>query len=231
MICPYCSQAIHFKPATESRVYANETNIARLMNDPICNGIWVTEGFCPACNGFMVFLLEGNYDSRSGDLEKAAQTMLYPKTRSAKTLPAEIPQEYRDEFAEAFSVLDSSPKASAALSRRLLQNILQNHYGIKKKSLADEIKEFTMQSDIPSHLANAVDAVRQIGNFAAHPSKDVNTGAIVNVEPDEAEWLIDVLEALLDYAFVFPARLERQKQKLNEKLAAIGKPLLQQHHT
>jgi hypothetical protein len=189
------------------------------------------EGFCPACNGFMVFLLEGNYDNRSGDLEEAMQTMLYPKTRSAKSLPNEIPQEYRSEFSEAFSVLDSSPKASAALSRRLLQNILQNHYNIKKKRLADEIREFVTRNDIPSHLANAVDAIRQVGNFAAHPSKDVNTGTIVDVEPDEAEWLIDVLEALLDYTFVFPARLERQKQKLNEKLAAIGKPLLQQNNS
>jgi hypothetical protein len=79
---------------------------------------------------------------------------------------------------------------------------------------------------VPSIIAEAVDAVRQVGNFAAHPMKDINTGAIVQVEPGEAEWSLDVLRGLFDYFFIQPARLQRRKNELNNKLQALGKPLL-----
>jgi hypothetical protein len=77
-------------------------------------------------------------------------------------------------------------------------------------------------------LTEAVDAVRQVGNFAAHAIKDQHTGEIVPVEPGEAEWLLDVLESLFDYVFVQPVRLAKRKETLNHKLAAAGKPALKQ---
>ena len=73
-------------------------------------------------------------------------------------------------------------------------------------------------------MTDAVDAIRNVGNFAAHPLKDTNTGQIVDVEPGEAEWLLEVLEALFDFTFVQPKRLDERKKKLNEKLQALGKP-------
>jgi hypothetical protein len=78
--------------------------------------------------------------------------------------------------------------------------------------------------DVPSYLAQAIDAVRNIGNFAAHPLKDTNTGEIIEVESGEAEWLLEVLEALFDFAFIQPIRLEQKKSALNQKLESIGKP-------
>ena len=77
---------------------------------------------------------------------------------------------------------------------------------------------------LPSHLAGAIDAIRNLGNFAAHPLKDTNTGEIVDVEPGEAEWLLDVLEQLFDFYFVQPEVLGRKRDELNEKLEAAGKP-------
>lgn len=117
-----------------------------------------------------------------------------------------------------------SPKASAALTRRLLQNILREQFNIKEKNLVKEIELFTSKSDIPSYIADAVDAVRQIGNIAAHPSKDLNTGEIVPVEKNEAEWLIEVIEQLFDFVFIQPKKLEKRKQELNLKLEKLGKP-------
>jgi hypothetical protein len=102
--------------------------------------------------------------------------------------------------------------------------MLREQMQIKAASLAQEIEEFIHKSGVPSHLADAVDAVRQIGNFAAHPLKNSNTGELVEVEPGEAEWLLDVLEAMFDFAFVQPERLKRRKERLNEKLQAMGKP-------
>lgn len=75
----------------------------------------------------------------------------------------------------------------------------------------------------PSHLAKSVDAIRNIGNFSAHPSKSKSTGEIVPVEPHEAEWTLDVLESLFDFFYVQPAILARKRDALNAKLAEIGK--------
>lgn len=96
--------------------------------------------------------------------------------------------------------------------------------GSEDHSLASEIEEFIQRADVPSYLSGAVDAVRSIDNFAAHPSKDKNTGEIANVEPGEAHWLLEVIDALFDFAFVQPKRLEERRNKLNVKLQSMGKP-------
>ena len=63
-----------------------------------------------------------------------------------------------------------------------------------------------------------------IGNFAAHPMKDTNTGAIADVEEGEAELLLETLEIMFDYAFVQPARWSAAKTTINARLRAVGKP-------
>lgn len=55
----------------------------------------------------------------------------------------------------------------------------------------------------------------------------MNTGAIVDVETGEAEWMLDVLESLFDFYFVRPAKLAARKTELNKKLTDVGKEPLQ----
>ena len=50
------------------------------------------------------------------------------------------------------------------------------------------------------------------------------TGQIVDVEPGEAEWNLDVLESMFDFYYVEPARIQSRKAALNAKLASAGKP-------
>lgn len=129
-----------------------------------------------------------------------------------------------DDYNEACLVLGDSPKASAALSRRCLQHLLRDHAKVKPSNLVSEIEEFTKQPGIPSHLVEVVDAVRNIGNFAAHPMKTTSTGEVLPVEPGEAEWNLESLEALLDFFFVQPALMKRKRDELNKKLKSAGKP-------
>jgi hypothetical protein len=91
-------------------------------------------------------------------------------------------------------VLPDSEKASAALSRRCLQHLLREKAGIKPGNLANEIQQVLDSKQLPSHLADDLDAIRNIGNFATHPLKSTNTGEIVEVEPHEAEWLLNLVE-------------------------------------
>jgi hypothetical protein len=87
-----------------------------------------------------------------------------------------------------------------------------------------EIDELLSRKTLPSHIADAIDAIRQIGNFAAHPIKETQTGSIADVEAGEAEWTLEVLEALFDFYSVQPAILEAKKNALNKKLSDAGKP-------
>ena len=101
-----------------------------------------------------------------------------------------------------------------------------DEFKIKKRNLDMEIQEVLDSKILPSHTADALDAVRQIGNFATHPQKSTNTGEILDVEEGEAEWSLDVIESLFDHCFVQPAILKKKREELNKKLKDAGKPLL-----
>ncbi len=127
-----------------------------------------------------------------------------------------------DDYEEAVAVLSKSKQASAALSRRCLQQVLVEKGGAKLKDLTTQIDEVLPK--LPHYLADNVDAVRQVGNFAAHPLKSKSTGEIVKVEQGEAEWLSEVLAELFEFYYVAPAAALAKREALNQKLQDLGKP-------
>ena len=156
--------------------------------------------------------------------ELQSTSLLYPKTQLGRSpISPHVPPRIAEDYKEACLVASDSPKASAALSRRILQTILRETAKVKPGDLADEIQQLLDSGKLPSHLAESIDGVRHIGNFAAHPSKSKSTGEIVDVEPGEAEWLLDTLESLFDFYFVQPAKTAEKRAKLNEKLSELGK--------
>lgn len=154
---------------------------------------------------------------------KTRQTVR-PFASSRPPVPPDVDDLFAKDYNEACLILSLSPKASAALSRRCLQNILREKAGVKKGDLSNEIQQIIDSNSLPSHLSESIDAIRNIGNFAAHPLKSTSTGEIVDVEFGEAEWLLDVLETLFDFYFVQPAILKAKRDALNKKLADLGKP-------
>lgn len=203
-----------------------------LGTDP--EGHWSTFTMnCPSpkCKKIIIEIATGiphkyqNGSIYSTSLEKTnwRQTVI-PFTSSRPPVPSEVEVVFATDYNEACLILNLSPKASAALSRRCLQNILREKSGVKKGDLANEIQQIIDSKSLPSHLSESIDAIRNIGNFAAHPLKSTATGEIIEVEVGEAEWLLDVLEALFDFYFVQPAILKSKREALNKKLADIGKP-------
>jgi hypothetical protein len=146
-----------------------------------------------------------------------------------KTHPSSlVPEPLRTDYIEACTVLEDSPKASAALSRRCLQLLLRDIAKTTQRDLANQIQEVLDRHTLPSHIAESIDAIRAIGNFSAHPIKSTQSGEIVDVEPGEAEWNLDVLESLFDFYIVAPARLRAKREALDKKLAEAGKPPIKQ---
>lgn len=176
---------------------------------------------CPSCGKYIITLEK---KSTAGGVILRDSILAYPKSIARASVSKDVPDEFAQDYKEACLVISDSPKASAALSRRCLQNLLRDKAGVKTSNLNKEIGDVLASKQLPSYLAEGIDAVRNIGNFAAHPIKSTSTGEIVAVEPGEAEWLLDLLEGLFDFYFAQPAELKRKKEALNKKLADAGKP-------
>jgi hypothetical protein len=153
-----------------------------------------------------------------------SERLVYPKAANRQPPSLEVPDDFKRDYLEACLVLPDSAMASAALSRRCLQNILRQKGGFTSRNLAEEIQQAIDSRTLPSHIVDSIDAIRNIGNFAAHPLKSTNTGEIIPVEPGEAEWTLDVIEFLFDFYFVQPALIQKKRAELNKKLSDAGKP-------
>lgn len=218
MICPHCNVGIFFE-AEVQKTY----RIERLESQQ--TGIEVCLGTCPNCRELLVTLRQGYYrwiDSGPELLNSEGERFLYPPTKTIVADPL-IPENYRTSYNEAQSIMRQSPKSSAALSRRLLQQLLRDEYEHLQRDLSKQIDDFLQRSDIPKYIMEEVDAIRNIGNFAAHPLKSSQSGEIVDVEPGEAEWCLEVLNDLLETTFVTPKKREMRRKELNEKLQNLGK--------
>jgi uncharacterized protein DUF4145 len=96
--------------------------------------------------------------------------------------------------------------------------------GHKNKDLANQVKQLLLANVLPQHIHDTVDAIRNFGNFSAHPINDKTTLQIIDVDPQEAEWCLEILGALFDHFYVGPKKAKAKKAALNKKLAAAGKP-------
>jgi hypothetical protein len=215
MKCPHCRISFRDEP-TETLVGSD------------AQGSWsVVKRLCPSCNRLILSLKTGRTDfiRHKGEyIDTDVETFVYPRAASRPACAPEVPKGLAEDYQEASLVIADSPKASAALSRRCLQHLLREHAGVKKANLVNEIQEVIDSRSLPTPLAGAIDAIRNTGNFAAHPAKSSTTGEIIEVEPGEAEWNLDVLEMLFDFYFVQPALLAQKREALNKKLSAAGKP-------
>jgi len=219
MKCPHCLVEIHANPNTVP--FGSDSD-----------GAWgLVWHRCPApgCEKIIAFLVcaRGFSGSGAGDhtLTLIRKTLLaYPRAAARPAPSPDVPTEFAEDYIEASLVLADSPKASAALSRRVLQHLLRQKAGVKPSDLAKEIDQVISSRTLPSHLADAIDGIRNIGNFAAHPIKSTASGEVVPVEAGEAEWNLDVLEGLFDFFFVQPEATKRRRAALDAKLAAAGKP-------
>jgi hypothetical protein len=177
---------------------------------------------CSACSGFVV-----EFSERAAFDDDDDWRLIFPIGANRGPVPVEVPDRIRVDYVEACNVLPLSAKASAALARRCLQNILRSN-GYKAKDLATEIDRLLSETDaskaIPQSLRMTVDGIRNFGNFSAHPINDVTSLQVIEVEPHEAEWCLEILEEMFEHFYVRPAQAKARKAALDAKLSAAGKP-------
>lgn len=70
--------------------------------------------------------------------------------------------------------------------------------GRKKGRLVDEIN--AIEDKVDPLTWKSIDAIRKVGNIGAHMEKDINL--IIDVEPKEAQLLIQLIEMLFEEWYV-----------------------------
>jgi hypothetical protein len=222
--CPHCGIAFHDR-WQEVPVYHSNNEDAEL--DVEANRVWLAKTTtCPACKDNIIRL---TLVKHIGTLRRKniVDFIAYPQSTFRKPTPAAVPPDIKVDYEEACRTLPISEKASAALSRRCLQGILRGQ-GYAQKDLAQQIDALLKEPDptkaIPTGLRDTVDAIRNFGNFSAHPVTDQTTLQIVPVDKEEAEWCLEILEEMFDHYYVKPAQAAARKAALNQKLAAAKKP-------
>jgi hypothetical protein len=215
MKCPHCQVAIHENFENKTSLYSGRKPHSQYQ---ILK--WIVELMtCPACHDDIIHLAEVLVPSSNPSYISSvvSQKMIYPEGASRSLPSTHVPEQFKKDYIEASKVIHLSEKASAALSRRCLQNIIHNHLGIKAKDLFTEIQSIRDQGKLPSDIADQLDQLREIGNFAAHPKKDSLTGEIIEVDAGEAEWALDILDEIFDYCFDRPARILSRKEVWESK--------------
>jgi hypothetical protein len=103
-----------------------------------------------------------------------------------------------------------------------------NENGYPGGNLAVQIDNLLNEKDttkaLPPKLRMTVDAIRNFGNFSAHPITDQTTLQVIPVQAEEAEWCLRIVYEMFDHFYVGPAIAKLMKADLDAKLAAAGKP-------
>jgi hypothetical protein len=226
-ICPHCLVAVRFESVllNLNGNYVGEYDKFKLtapsQRPKDAEEFYLIASACPNCSGITIILIPSH---SFGNTQYGNEYPIWPIS-SSRPVSDLVPENIKKDFVESALILNLSPKASAALSRRCLQNLLKDHAGANQNNLSAQI-DFVIPN-LPSFLADKIEHIRVVGNFAAHPIKSKTTSEIIEVEPGEAEWNLDVLEMLFDFYFISPNKAREKKDALNQKLESAGKSTLE----
>ena len=208
--CPFC-QSWSTKKDAHSMTYHNLPD-----NGEQQHKLCISSFHCQnnQCNLYTVEVLLVEYRNRAflyqdvdGTLNKTFQII---PSSNALPQPEFIPKAIINDYSEACQIMNLSPKASATLSRRCLQGMIRDFFGISRKTLSQEIDAIKDRIDVD--VWDSIDAVRKMGNIGAHMERNINI--IVEVDPNEARMMIQIVEQLFDDWYI-------QRHKRQQRLQAI----------
>jgi Domain of unknown function (DUF4145) len=135
---------------------------------------------CPACQRYSLWI---------------GGKLVHPRT-SAAPMPSEaMPPELRVDYMEARLVFADSPRASAALLRLAVQKLCI-HLGEPGKNLNADIGSL-VRKGLPTHIQQALDSVRVVGNNAVHPGELIadDSEGVARALFDIVNWAVEAMIA------------------------------------
>lgn len=216
--CPYCSQPTTI---TDPNRFDSWEEISIALSDKGKVGFTVNAITCPNSDCKKLYLkvaltnVENNQETRwQWRPTRTLKTWQLLPESHAKVLPSYVPSPIQEDYYEACRIRDLSPKASATLSRRCLQGMIRDFWGIKKNTLKEEID--SLEELVDELTWQAINSVRKVGNIGAHMEKDINL--IIDVNPSEAQLLIELIEQLVDDWY----KVRHEKEERLKKIKALA---------
>ena len=200
-LCPHCGNRAPMAVATSYKhqiiygdpPYTDEDNFFWLIFVcPNCNKPILVEKFQ---SSFEIDIIEG---------WPIHEKTLYPFNQvNLRDLPENISKSYE----AALKVRHIEHNAFAVLIGRTLEMICQEK-NAKGNNLFDKLNYLCKQEVIPGRLVEMAQGIRQLRNIGAH----ADLGEIVE---SDIQILTDFTEAILEYIYHAPARLEILQNRLN----------------
>lgn len=165
---------------------------------------------CPKCK---LPLLAVQLDSGSG-FEDDSPVRVYPPLE--RQLGFAVPEAIRSAFGEAGNCYRVKAfTASALMCRKALEGLCRAH-GMDEGNLSKNIKKLRDSGVIDSKLFEWAEALRTLGNEAAH-------GVGLTVSKREANDVLDFTEALCEYVFTYRVKFEQFQARIASKAVQAGK--------
>jgi len=122
----------------------------------------------------------------------------------------DVPAPVAEAIAEGTRCLAArSPRAAAAMFRAALGEVVTDRGSDDargKRTLAAQLAQMATDGALDSTLADWASHIRAIGNAGAHPNE------LDPVSLAEAQDLARLTDALIDYLYVYPARVRRARE-------------------
>ncbi len=191
--CPHCHRHTSLTPAPVkyehgSREYQTRAFWAKNHRDTW----WI--GVCNACEEPVLVLNKGDE--------------IFPPPLPTPT-SEDIPEEIRSDLDEAkVCVSAAAYRAAAVMARRAMQ-VAAKDKGATDDKLVTQIHELLKSGKITTDLKEWADAVRWVGNDAAHPNGS-------DVTKEDAEDVLHLAEQFLHVLYVAPAVAAGLKKRLGK---------------
>lgn len=131
--------------------------------------------------------------------------IVYPNPLPEPTDP-DVPEEIRADLDEAKRCFQAAAwRATAVMARRAIQSAAIR-MSASGERLVEQIAELAKEGKITAALKECADAIRWVGNDAAHPGGEP-------VTRDDAEAVLGLAEELLRVLFVTPERARKLAEK------------------
>ena len=196
--CPHCGnrapQRVVFEHSYQDAWFSSSGDMLPKDEGPESEAIICV---CETCAGILVY--DGIAYSESG----AWPELVYPRGASIhRSAPKTVQAIYR----EAATIKTNAPNAFAILIRKGLEAICDDR-GAPTGSLADRLRFLARKGEIPPVLSEVTDALRLLGNTAAHGSLQV-------IKPPMTWAIDDLFRAVVEYVYVAPSKLEALNKRL-----------------
>ena len=134
-------------------------------------------------------------------------TILYPEPKTKPPL-TNLPKLIEKRYMDALASMDVSPSAFAVLTGKTLEAVC-NHEHMTGKTLAAKLNNLIGSARIPPVLAQMAQQIKHIRNLGAHDAED-------DVTEEDVPIILDFLEAILEYLYVAPAKIEALQERLTK---------------